>query len=120
MYLFVCSFLFRGGDSRAIEQIFSNVFVFGMPKYFANVVQADEIMQIYFQLFYNECSLHPTLVKFVQSVTYGSTISSEGVTKKEPFGSFCIVCPFGTTPIESIVFVFDNRNPRGVTLRHFA
>jgi len=31
-----------------------------------------------------------------------------------------VFVPFGATPIESIVFVLDKRNPRGATLQHFA
>ena len=35
-----------------------------LPDYIANVVQANEIMQIYLQLFYNERRLHSTELNF--------------------------------------------------------
>ena len=47
--IFFCSFLFRGGDSRAIEQIVPNVST-RLPDYNANIVQVNEIMQILFAI----------------------------------------------------------------------
>ena len=57
------SFFVRGGDSEAIELIIPNV-LSPVAGYNANVVQANEIMQIYLQLFYNERRLHSTKLNY--------------------------------------------------------
>lgn len=58
--------VFRGGDSDCLEQNYMSCI--RLPDYFVNVVQANEIMQIYLQLFCNERRLHSTKLNITNNL----------------------------------------------------
>ena len=82
---FFCSFCSEVVIQTALSKYFQ-MSCTRLPEYIANIVLANEIMQILLQLFYNE--RQPYNVKKFP----GSANCSMGV-KKEPFGSFFLL-PF--------------------------